>query len=124
MAAATDRTQRIVEGDVMYVLVNCIHCNTKLSVCFNGVTNATLEHIQPLCSGGSPDDPHNLALACARCNNKKGIDHDQHAGKGGRADEVISALKAKREERWCEPSEFMLSVIAMNKRIEFSIQTW
>lgn len=80
----------------------CIHCNTSLVVRPSGETNATLEHIVPLCAGGSPDDPHNLALACAGCNNRKGIEHDQHVGRGGRADEVIESLRAKRAERWRE----------------------
>lgn len=81
----------------------CVHCNTGLLVAHDGRTSATLEHIVPLCAGGSPDDPHNLALACAGCNNRKGIEHDQHAGKDGRADEVIRALQAKRLARWREP---------------------
>ena len=56
-----------------------------------------------MCAGGSPDDPHNLALACQGCNNRKGVEHDQHVGKGGRADQVIEALRAKRALRWREP---------------------
>lgn len=81
----------------------CIHCNTHLSVTEHGETIATVEHIKPLCDGGEPTDPRNVALACSRCNNEKGIRHDQHAGKGGRADEVIAALQAKRQSRWREP---------------------
>ena len=67
-----------------------------------GSTNATIEHIVPLCDGGDPTDPRNLSLACASCNNEKGIRHDKHAGKGGRADEVIRALQEKRAHRWRE----------------------
>jgi 5-methylcytosine-specific restriction endonuclease McrA len=78
----------------------CIHCNSKLFVTDNGSTDATVEHIKPLCDDGDPTDPRNLALACRRCNNEKGVRHDMHAGKGGRADEVIAQLQAKREERW------------------------
>lgn len=81
----------------------CIHCNTKLLVHHDGSTDATLEHINPLCAGGDAIDPRNLALACVRCNNQKGIRHDQHVGKGGRADEVVTALQAKRLARWREP---------------------
>lgn len=81
----------------------CIHCNTKIFVTPDGLTDGTIEHIKPLCVGGDPTDPRNLALACSRCNNRKGIEHDTHAGKGGRADEVIAALQAKRAERWREP---------------------
>lgn len=81
----------------------CIHCGRKLGVSVSGSTDATLEHIVPLCAGGSPDDPHNLALACAGCNNRKGVEHDQHVGKGGRADEVVSALQGRRLARWRAP---------------------
>jgi 5-methylcytosine-specific restriction endonuclease McrA len=81
----------------------CIHCNTKVFVTDEGDTVATIEHITPLCDGGEPTDPRNLGLACARCNNEKGIRHDMHAGKGGRADEVIAQLRAKREGRWRGP---------------------
>lgn len=84
---------------------HCIHCNTHLYVTAQGSTEATLEHIQPLCDGGDPTDPRNLALACKRCNNEKGVRHDQHAGRGGRADEVIAALRMKRMQRWREPMQ-------------------
>lgn len=81
----------------------CIHCNTKLYVTQQGSTDATVEHINPLCNGGESIDPRNLALACKGCNNEKGVRHDQHVGKGGRADEVITALQGKRLSRWREP---------------------
>jgi 5-methylcytosine-specific restriction endonuclease McrA len=81
----------------------CIHCNTKLYVGLTGDTDATIEHIRPKCSGGHPEDPRNLALACSRCNNEKGVRHDRFAGKDPRADEVIAALLEKRMERWREP---------------------
>jgi 5-methylcytosine-specific restriction endonuclease McrA len=78
----------------------CIHCNAKVYVGLHGSTNDTVEHVNPLCAGGDPIDPHNLALACSGCNNDKGLRHDKHVGKGGRADEVIAALQAKRDSRW------------------------
>ena len=78
----------------------CLHCNRKLAVTPEGSTVATLEHIMPLSAGGSPDDPTNLALACASCNNEKGIHHDPYVGRGGRADEVINSLREKRMSRW------------------------
>lgn len=81
----------------------CIHCNTGMVVAMDGSTGATIEHIRPLCDGGAPTDPRNLALACSRCNNDKGVRHDMHAGKGGRADEVIAALQGRRAQRWREP---------------------
>lgn len=79
---------------------HCIHCNTIVIVEDDGRTNATVEHIVPTSAGGSIDDPLNLALACARCNNQKGIHHDSYVGRCGRADEVIEALKTKRLARW------------------------
>jgi len=81
----------------------CIHCNSKLFVTKQGSTPATIEHINPLCNAGDAVDPRNLALACARCNNMKGIHHDQHVGKGGRADEVVARLQLKRQSRWRDP---------------------
>ena len=81
----------------------CIHCNRKLAVTESGSTGATLEHIVPLCAGGSADDPRNLALACVGCNNRKGIDHDMHVGVRTRSDEVVTALQGRRLARWREP---------------------
>lgn len=78
----------------------CIHCNSKLVVDPDGMTSATIEHIDPLCNDGSRSDVRNLALACSRCNNEKGIRHDRRAGCGGRADDVIAALQARRNDRW------------------------
>ena len=90
----------ITSGHVPCWVGKCIHCNSKVFVTPDGFTDATIEHIVPLCDGGHPSDLHNLALACARCNNEKGIRHDKHAGKGGRADEVIGALMERRLARW------------------------
>lgn len=96
---ATDNTfvQYMMTSDW---LGKCIHCSAKLFVTAQGKTDATIEHINPLCNDGAATDPHNLALACARCNNLKGVYHDQHAGRGGRADEVIASLQLKRQSRW------------------------
>ena len=81
----------------------CIHCSAQLIVDLDGSTAATVEHLVPLCGGGAAADPRNLALACGGCNNEKGIRHDRRAGRGGRADEVIAALLARRAARWHEP---------------------
>lgn len=85
-------------------LGKCIHCGTKLVVDHRfgtGTvkTNATVEHIMPLTAGGSGTDLLNLALACSRCNNWKGIHHDQK-NLDTRAREVISALLEKRSARF------------------------
>jgi len=79
----------------------CIHCNTRLTVTATGQTEATIEHIMPLIAGGSGTDLHNLALACKRCNNMKGIHHDSR-NLDERAQEVVGALLTKRQERWRE----------------------
>ena len=103
---ATDNTFNLmyVHPDPLTINVpwrgKCIHCNASVLVHCDGATSATIEHIDPQCNGGDKYDARNLALACARCNNEKGIRHDKHAGEGGRADEVIAALKFKRETRW------------------------
>lgn len=70
-------------------------------------TDATIEHIVPLCAGGSGTDLRNMALACKRCNNEKGVRHDPHAGKGGRADDVIVALTEKRMKRWRQITTYL-----------------
>lgn len=105
---ATDNTFHLYGdakiGEPQTWIGRCIHCNTRLVVTPQGSTEATLEHINPLCAGGESIDPRNLALACKRCNNEKGVRHDQHVGKGGRADEVIAALQEKRQRRWREPA--------------------
>ena len=97
---ATDNTFYVGFTDPPVYVGRCIHCNTMLIATMQG---ATLEHILPLCAGGDPTDPRNLALACKGCNNEKGVRHDRHVGKGGRADEVVTALQDKRLARWREP---------------------
>ena len=81
----------------------CIHCNSAVAVETNGETAATVEHIVPITAEGQVADVRNLALACSRCNQSKGIVHDPYVGRGGRADEVIESLKAKRAARWRDP---------------------
>lgn len=80
----------------------CIHCNARMTVPKDGCTGWTIEHILPRCADGQ-NDLRNLALACGGCNQEKGRRHDMHVGKGGRADEIVSALQAKRLSRWREP---------------------
>ena len=83
-----------------YWIGRCLHCNCKLVISHEGVTDATLEHIMPLSAGGSGEDLLNLALACLACNNKKGIDHDPYVGRRPRADQIIATLLNKRLQRW------------------------
>ena len=85
--------------DATYVYVGkCIHCGTALRVSSAGSTDATIEHIVPLIAGGSGTDLLNVALACARCNNQKGIHHDQKK-LSERSQEIIDALLEKRKRR-------------------------
>jgi 5-methylcytosine-specific restriction endonuclease McrA len=101
---ATDATFNLeyCGGDLCTWVGRCIHCASQVVVHADGRldANASIEHIQPICAGGAMQDPENLAIACVRCNNQKGIHHDRDVGRGGRADEVVAALKEKRMKRW------------------------
>jgi 5-methylcytosine-specific restriction endonuclease McrA len=77
---------------------------------------ATLEHVIPQSWFGKraasrllqglmgPDDPRNLALACARCNQGKGKRIDARGPLDERAVEVILALFKKRSDRFTDPA--------------------
>ena len=80
----------------------CIHCNAKLLVETSGETAATVEHIAPRTHGGE-NDPCNLALACARCNQSKGMLVDVLAKSDPHRTAIVEALLAKRRERWRDP---------------------
>jgi 5-methylcytosine-specific restriction endonuclease McrA len=86
------------EGDEIWI-GKCIHCNRRLVVGSDGQTGFTIEHIVPRVADGS-NDLRNLALACGDCNNEKGRRHDEHVGKGGHADQVVTSLWEKRQARW------------------------
>lgn len=102
-AAVTDRTFERTRLDDRVVWVGkCIHCNSKLVVADDGrsLGEATLEHIIPQTQGGT-NDVNNLAVACGRCNREKGKRHDRK--RGGRLDEIVAMLQARRAERWRDP---------------------
>lgn len=82
----------------------CLHCKTKLYVTEEGklVGKATIEHIIPQCHGGGNDLP-NLALACKRCNNQKGVDVDPLGPRNAKYQRVTTLLLERRQERWNEP---------------------
>ncbi|MBL8916276.1 MAG: HNH endonuclease [Archangium sp.] len=84
----------------------CLHCNTKLVVELDGsaVKRVTIEHIVPQSAGGS-NDLLNLALACSRCNNRKGRQHDHKGLSDARAAELIEKLLEKRRARWRDDSD-------------------
>lgn len=97
-------------------LTRCLHCGSHVGVSESGTPmgTTTLEHIVPRSwfgiraaadlveRVGAPDDPRNLALACARCNQQKGRTHDAHGPADERAHDVVARLLAKRLARFVE----------------------
>jgi 5-methylcytosine-specific restriction endonuclease McrA len=91
----------------------CLHCRAHLSISQDGqpLGAATLEHIVARSWFGhraaadltrgltGPDDPRNLALACARCNQQKGRTHDAAGPSDPRAYEIVATLLARRRAR-------------------------
>ena len=91
----------------------CLHCRAHLTVAEDGepLGATTLEHIvarswfghraaADLTAGlTGPDDPRNLALACARCNQQKGRSHDAAGPGDPRARQIVAALLARRQAR-------------------------
>jgi 5-methylcytosine-specific restriction endonuclease McrA len=97
----TDSTfeKKDVRGEPCWV-GKCIHCNARLVVSLEGESyGATVEHILPRTHGGT-DDLENVALACARCNAKKGVHLDPRHAKDPRLVHVIELLRARRKKRW------------------------
>ncbi len=108
-SARQDLILEIVKTDVTFEqyaegwVGRCLHCNTSIHVGLSGQSSGTIEHIVPSSAGGSGTDLTNLALACSRCNNEKGIRHDPVYPSDPRAVEVVNNLLAKRKKRWREP---------------------
>lgn len=102
---ATDRTftKQRVRDELMWV-GKCLHCNTTLCVALDGDTRgqATIEHILPRGHGGTDALP-NLALACARCNQQKGVRIDSRSPNDPRLTEVVEQLLTRRQKRWRAP---------------------
>ncbi len=95
----TDRTFEKL-GSAAGWIGRCLHCNTSIHVGDTGQSHATIEHIVPTCAGGSGSDMLNLALACSRCNNEKGIRHDPKYPSDPKAVSVVNNLLDKRKKRW------------------------
>jgi 5-methylcytosine-specific restriction endonuclease McrA len=110
---------RVMETDTLAMrrdggwVAPCLHCRTTLAVSGTGAPlgATTLEHIvprswfrrrvaRPLVERvGAPDDLRNLAAACARCNQQKGMSHDADGPTSERAREVVAALLDTRLAR-------------------------
>lgn len=103
---ATDATfeKQSVRGVPCWV-GRCLFCRSKVVVELDGSSSAgvTLEHIVPQTHGGS-EEPENLGIACARCNQEKGRRHDARAARDPRRVEVTERLLAERRARLREPS--------------------
>jgi len=98
---ATDATfeKQSVRGVTCWV-GRCLFCRSKVVVELDGSSSAgvTLEHIVPQTHGGS-EEPENLGIACARCNQEKGRRHDAQAARDPRRVEVTERLLAERRAR-------------------------
>lgn len=68
----------------------CCWCARRMSDVAGRKDSATLEHIIPRSLGGSKTDPDNCAVACERCNRKRGVQDIEtfqaHVDKMGWAD--------------------------------------
>ena len=92
----------------------CLHCRSALRFTTEGepLNGATLEHAVPrswfekraaaaITMGlEGADDPRNLALACARCNQQKGKGPDAQGPGDPRALEIVARLAEARRARW------------------------
>jgi len=100
-AAESDSTfvQTELRGSAAWV-GRCIHCQSKVVVPLadDEPASATLEHIVPKNHGGT-DDPDNLALACARCNQGKGKRLDPRRADDPTLTRVIATLQERRRQR-------------------------
>lgn len=111
LALHTDAQAQATEGGWR---TRCLHCRSALHFTPEGVPvdGATLEHVVPKSWFGKraaaalthgvegPDDPRNLALACARCNQTKGKGPDAEGPGDSRALAIVSELKEARLARW------------------------
>lgn len=100
-AAASDNTfERVSLRGHEYWVGRCIHCASKVSIPLSDdePAHGTLEHIVPRHHGGT-DEPDNLAVACARCNQGKGKRLDKRRADDPTLARVIATLQARRRER-------------------------
>ena len=115
LAALTDREAQCAQG---VFTTRCLHCRQHLQCRDDGnaLGATSLEHVIPRAwfgqsgaadltarVGHAPDDPRNLALACAGCNQGKGTRHDARGPLDARARSVVTALLDRRLARWRDP---------------------
>lgn len=114
---AAVRSDCLAVADAMGWRSRCLHCRSPVGVGVDGAPwgGTTLEHIVPrawfgkvaaraLCAPfDGPDDPRNLALACARCNHGKGRGPDARGPGDARALQIVEQLLARRMQRWLPP---------------------
>ena len=96
------------------IATRCLHCRTPLLFAETGapLNGATLEHVVPRSWFGrgaareltaaldGPDDPRNLAPACAACNHAKGRGPDARGPGDARAHAAVAGALARRLQRW------------------------
>ena len=105
--AATDATFELARvGDRTVLAGRCIHCRSKLAIDLDGnpLGRETVEHIIPRTHGGT-DAIENLAIACSRCNQGKGVHLDPRRWDDETLQRVIATLQARRAERMRPPLE-------------------
>ena len=117
VALRSDSEAQLREGDWE---TRCLHCRRRLYVRGDGdaLGNATLEHVVPQAwfgkraaaaltaqVGDDANDPRNLAVACASCNQGKGTSHDARGPNDERARAVIGQLLESRLARWRTPED-------------------
>lgn len=107
----TDREAQLRDGQWT---TSCLHCRTRLVLREDGqaIGDVSLEHVIPktwfgkraaqtLCAQvRDADDVRNLALACRRCNQAKGVGPDARGPGDPRALEVVMHLFARRAARF------------------------
>ena len=69
------RSQLIKEHFIQYGKYICIYCkrdDLTTEVKQSDPRRLTIDHIVPLCRGGSLTSKSNMAICCSKCNNEKG----------------------------------------------------
>ena len=92
LAAVCDRGYELIISAVTRAAQDAASPLDALEAIIHAHLHASIEHIVPRTHGGD-DSPENLALACARCNQEKGIHHDSKSLTDPRRLELQSRLQ-------------------------------